>query len=452
MNDSLPKDFEASMQQMLGATDWQAFTDALKETPPTSIRLNPFKWKGVQPNYEQVAWEPAAYYLNERPVFTLDPIFHAGAYYVQEASSMFVGEAVRQLTTSDQPLLALDLCAAPGGKSTHLLSSLPKESLLVANEVIRSRFQILNENIIKWGQNGVLTTNHDSRDFKMLKGLFDLILVDAPCSGEGLFRKDKKAASEWSANNVQLCCGRQKRILADAVELLKPGGILLYSTCTYNQQENDLNVEWMANEWGLVPETIKIEKNWNIEKRPIGYQFYPHKVKGEGFFLACFRKNDGAVFQFSKKIKKLTTPAKEHRQILAKYLSSIDDLQFYHAEERAPIFAYPKQWEQEISSIAHYLKRINIGTELGFSKRKDFVPAHSLALSSRIHKDIPRLEISKKEALHYLKKDIFNVASPPQGWFIPTYKNYTLGWAKGLKNRINNYYPKNWRIKMSIDE
>jgi 16S rRNA C967 or C1407 C5-methylase (RsmB/RsmF family) len=295
-------DFEAQMQSILGEEEWPLLAEALQNPAPVSIRYNPFKKVPVVAALAPVPWSNGGYYLPQRPSFTLDPTFHAGAYYVQEASSMFIGRIVQQLLSTKEGIRALDLCAAPGGKSTDLLSNLPEGSLLIANEVIRSRYNILHQNMIKWGQSNVVCTNHDSRDFNQLAGFFDLILVDAPCSGEGLFRKDHKAREEWSVNNVQLCTGRQKRILADAVQMLAPGGYLLYSTCTYNRSENEENAKWLISEFGLTPQHLSLDKNWNIETREVGYQFYPHRLKGEGFYSAVLQKKDGPTYQYPKKL------------------------------------------------------------------------------------------------------------------------------------------------------
>ena len=283
-----PSAFLEEMNRLLG-DESPAFFRALAETPPVSIRLNSKKQLPELPLADSIPWCSDGYYLKNRPVFTLDPHFHAGAYYVQEASSMMIGHIIRQLTEDCGPLLALDLCAAPGGKSTLLADHLPENSFLIANEVIKSRYKILEENLAKWGVVNLAITNQDSKKMSQLKGMFDLILVDAPCSGEGLFRKNPQAVNEWSEDSVRLCTARQKRILANAAPLLKPNGILIYSTCTFNSEENEGNARWVSKTFNLTEMHPDIPSEWNLARRPFGYQCYPHRTNSEGFYFCCLR-------------------------------------------------------------------------------------------------------------------------------------------------------------------
>ena len=243
-----------------------------------------------------VQWSSNGFYLQKRPSFTLDPLFHAGAYYVQEASSMFLEEALKQTVDLSQPIKILDLCAAPGGKSTLIQSVINNESLLVSNEVIKTRVNILSENITKWGAANVIVTNNDAKDFQRLPNYFDVIVVDAPCSGSGLFRKDREAISEWSEQNVHLCSQRQQRILADVLPALKEDGVLIYSTCSYSEEEDEQIADWLVEEFKVQSLKFKVEEEWGIvetqssKQNASGYRFYPDKVKGEGFFIAVFKK------------------------------------------------------------------------------------------------------------------------------------------------------------------
>lgn len=278
---NLPEAFVNRTKNLLG-NEYQELVKALELVPPTSIRAN--NKIDYQPSEEHVTWCESGFYLNERPLFTADPLFHAGVYYVQEASSMFLVQAIKQHFPEAQTVL--DLCAAPGGKSTLLSQTLPESSLLVSNEIIRSRAYILAENLIKWGNPNVVVTNNDPKDFDTLSGFFDAIVIDAPCSGEGMFRKDAGAIEEWSEYNVKLCAERQRQIVSSVWDALKTDGILVYSTCTFNREENEENVRWICEELGADLLNIDLHGNEDITVSDFGYRFYPHKTKGEGFFMS----------------------------------------------------------------------------------------------------------------------------------------------------------------------
>ncbi|MEQ8425448.1 MAG: RsmB/NOP family class I SAM-dependent RNA methyltransferase, partial [Cyclobacteriaceae bacterium] len=261
---AIPEDFQKIINDLLG-TESSSFFESLDSPSPSSIRINPSK-KFDTESLSDIPWSQWGKYLPERPVYTLDPSLHAGAYYVQEPSSMFLEQAVKTCVDLSKPAIALDLCAAPGGKSTHLLSLLHPDSFLVSNEVIRSRAGILHENILKWGYDNVMVTNNDPSHFSRLEGVFDLILVDAPCSGEGLFRKDSEAMSEWSTANIELCSLRQQRILKDVWPALKQNGILIFCTCTYNPIENEGTMEWMSKTGDCEFVSIPFAPEWGLEE------------------------------------------------------------------------------------------------------------------------------------------------------------------------------------------
>lgn len=450
---TLPPAFVQQMKAIL-AEEWNAFEAALSSPSPVSIRFHLQKQFITKENSEGVKWNANGVYLNERPSFTLDPHFHAGAYYVQEASSMFIQEAVKQLLPATPSRKVLDLCAAPGGKSTLLLDALSPNDLLLCNEVIKSRYHILNHNLAKWGQPNVASSQHDSKDFKKLSQFFDLVLVDAPCSGEGLFRKDPKAVSEWSPNAVQLCASRQKRILANAQELVKPGGLLFYSTCTYNEIENQQNATWLCEEFGFERCALSIPEDWGIVERDGGYQFYPHRTKGEGFFLACLRKLDESLIKRKDKkisfsnlqaVNKTLTPQIES------WLSPNHQLKFFQ-NQVGQIFGVPTHLVEPFQQISKALPNVRFGLELGQLKRKDFIPAPALALSNKVNEALPTIELPKREALLFLKRSPIVLESIPSGWALVAYDGMNLGWVKGLNKRINNYHPKEWRILMEIPE
>ena len=423
----------------------------------TSVRVNPYKPSVVSressvgdvshasrlPLHEEIPWTEYGYYLKSRPSFTFDPLFHAGCYYVQEASSMFLEQALKQTVDLSQPLNVLDLCAAPGGKSTHLLSLISKESLLVSNEVIRSRANILTDNIVKWGCSNVIVTNNDPRDFQRLENYFDVIVVDAPCSGSGLFRRDADAIEEWSEQNVALCSQRQQRILADVLPALKNGGVLIYSTCSYSKEEDELICEWLRNELIINNEELIISPEWNIVQSEGGYRFWPDKVKGEGFFIACFRKtgdNDEEIYL--RKIKPEKFSVRE-MEILNKNVNAAD-LAFLRHEEI--IYAVPEKLLADISFLSSKLRVVNCGTRIGEIIKDKLIPDHGLALSSIISEKIQKLEVDQEQAIQYLKKKEIRLETDKRGWTLVTHQGHPLGWINILPNRINNYYPKELRI------
>lgn len=439
------------MQAQLGP-EMPSFLEALDAIAPTSIHLNILKRFKLRENFDGVKWYKNGVYLPERPVFTLDPAFHAGAYYVQEASSMLIAEAAHQLTDLSAPLRVLDLCAAPGGKSILLASLLSPDSLLVSNEVISSRYQVLDYNLTKWGISNKITTSQEVNKFSGLEAFFDLILVDAPCSGEGLFRRDPEAVNEWSPENVVQCSIRQKKILQDTIALLKPGGILLYSTCTYNTEENDTNANWLLQQFPLEVAPLEIPPDWQLVQRDIGYQCYPHRVQGEGFYLAAFRKTGAqAEIRRSKNSPKLRyweNLPKAQLKLLESWLDPAQELQFLQSE-KSGIVAFPQNLYEDLLLLSPYLRYFRMGTTVGHLKGKDLVPDPSLALSLLLHPDMPSVELDKENTLRFLKRESPELPAAP-GWHLVRYEGLGLGWVKVLHNRANNYYPKEWMIRMSI--
>ncbi|MDB5278550.1 MAG: Fmu (Sun) domain protein [Ferruginibacter sp.] len=399
-----------------------------------------------------VPWSSDGYYLSTRPSFTLDPVFHAGAYYVQEASSMFLEQALRQTTDLTQPIKVLDLCAAPGGKSTLLQSLISDSSLLVSNEVIKTRVNVLAENITKWGAANVVVTNNDPKDFQRLENYFDVIVVDAPCSGSGLFRRDADLVKEWSPQNVTMCSQRQQRILADVLPALKEGGRLIYSTCSYSESEDETIADWLVEECHLIPVAIPTQPEWGIvetrspKHQGYGYRFYPDKVKGEGFFIAAFTKGEKIepVWQSNKyKTKSERLTAKEI-DIVQPYLTTAES--FFFIRQNDETIALPAHLENELATIQHSLYIKKAGVKMGTIIRNELIPDHELALSNSISKTINAVEVDKATALQYLRKQEIKLATDLKGWALLTHQQLPLGWIKILPNRINNYYPANWRI------
>lgn len=464
----LPSDFVQQMERILGEEQFKDFQDAITDSERiTSIRLNPRK-KGTKSlsNARPVEWCSNGYYLAQRPLFTLDPLFHAGVYYAQEASSMFLEHLVKRFIHDDS--LVLDLCASPGGKSTLLASLLNGNGWLVSNEVMKSRVGILNENLTKWGLPNVTVTQNDPKDFSKLRELFDIMVIDAPCSGEGMFRKDDKAIDDWSLDNVQLCSERQRRIVSDAFPSLKEGGILIYSTCTYNEEENEENIKWMVEKIDakvLCPQFIEEDisgfnlKESGIVANPWGFHFYPHKTEGEGFFISILQKKEteGNVGGKNKMMKvrkeknsnksSIPQPIKEK---ISNWLSA-DDYSFMTYNDT--ISAVRKTWADTTQLLCQNLHIVRNGVTIGEIKGKDIIPDESLALSWCLNtKAFPIVSCDRYTAIKYLRKENLYFENEPTGFILLSYKDTILGFCKNIGTRCNNLYPNEWRIRMEMDE
>ena len=413
----------------------------------TSIRVNPRKRAEIKNLNSEIPWTSDGYYLEQRPSFTFDPLFHAGCYYVQEASSMFVEQALRQTVDLSKPLKILDLCASPGGKSTHIQSLISSESLLVSNEVIRSRANVLKDNIIKWGCENVVVTNNDPKDFTRLENYFDVIVVDAPCSGSGLFRRDADAIEEWSENNVQLCSQRQQRILADVWPALKRDGILIYSTCSYSKEEDEDIASWLVHEKSALQILLTFDSSWGIIESGGGYRFWPDKVKGEGFFLACFKKADGEETASLKLKSKPEAATKNDIEMLARWIT-MNGLQF--VKHLTTVYAWPQYLATDFSFLLEKLRVIYSGVLVGELMRDKLVPDHSLAMSQLVLDEVPRAVLNYEQAIQYLQRKDIQLQDAAKGWQLMTYNGHPLGWANVLPNRVNNYYPKELRILKDI--
>jgi 16S rRNA C967 or C1407 C5-methylase (RsmB/RsmF family)/NOL1/NOP2/fmu family ribosome biogenesis protein len=421
---------------------------------PTSVRLNPAKpfnlsllEKSAQ-QLQQVAWAKDAFYLSRRPSFTFDPLFHAGCYYVQEASSMFLEQAITQLADLSSPLKVLDLCAAPGGKSTHLQSLISPQSLLVSNEVIKPRSIVLTDNIIRWGCKNVFVTNNDPKAFGKLPGYFDVMVVDAPCSGSGLFRKDEEAIDEWSLHNVALCSQRQQRILADALPALKQNGLLVYSTCSYSKEEDEQIMDWLVEEMGLQNLALDvlpfegIVSSASQKTGAVGYRFYPDKVKGEGFFLACFKKSEGAESFRLRPAKPDSINAKE-KAVLEEWIEAKD---IHYVRFRNEISAIAIDHLPDFTLFQSQFNLQYAGVSVGEVLKEKLVPHHALSQNLLLKKDVPATDLSYEEAIRFLQRQELAVEPANAGWQVVRYAAQNLGWINALKNRINNYYPKEIRI------
>lgn len=456
---NLPVDFITRTTALLGEEQFAAMREALIEKEsPVSIRVNRLKTDKVPDDSRRVAWCDTGYYLSSRPTFTFDPFFHAGCYYVQEASSMFLEQVLKQYVSG--PVVMLDLCAAPGGKSTLARSVLPEGSLLVANEVMRGRVQILAENITKWGHPDTAVLNNDPADFACLGELFDIILTDVPCSGEGMFRKDPVAVEEWSVENVTLCWQRQRRIVRDIWPCLKPGGLLVYSTCTYNREENEDNVAWIAEELGAEILPVEVQPEWGIvgnlteTEFPV-YRFLPYRMEGEGLFMAVLRKtgeSDADDFIVSRKGKKSKGSKEKGKlpvvpQEVKSWIKNADAYSFMVDQGR--VMAFPLAYQEVYNRLRDKMRVMSGGIQLAELKGKDLIPSHSLAMSAcRNDKAFPVAEVDYEQAIAYLRKEAFALdADVARGYILIRYKGMALGFVKNIGNRANNLYPQEWRIR-----
>lgn len=520
---NLPSEFIERTRQLMGEAECNALCRALQADEPVSIRTNTGKNAPAPPQAHPVPWTDNGFYLNRRPAFTFDPLFHAGFYYVQEAASMFIAQAVRRYV--NRPVVMLDLCAAPGGKSTLVRNCLPQGSLLVANEVMRARSQVLAENLIKWGNPEVIVTNNDPADFSRLEERFDVILTDVPCSGEGMFRKDDRAISEWSSEGVELCWKRQRRIVADIWPCLKQGGILIYSTCTFNREENEDNVAWIASTLGAEVLPVDTETEWGITGNLTGedfpvYRFLPHHTSGEGLFVAVLRKkpdSEAGNFCFTRENthreeadgchagnggewfadgispsgdSEEEKPASVYsRRTIAETIYTDAERRGRKAEgfrkggkgkamqkgSKVSGVSFPKETEAWIQHAGNFsfrmedtlaiaipadyagfydelkesLRILHTGITLAELKGKDWMPSHTLAMSTVLCKDaFPQTDLTLAQALSYLRREaIILDSSVPKGYVLVTYRHVPLGFVKNLGNRANNLYPQEWRIR-----
>lgn len=460
---TLPEAFIEDIKPYISPNELEDFVRALTVDDQTCcIRQN--RAKSQAHDGQPIGWNaPDGSYLAERPNFTLDPLMHAGCYYVQEASSQFVTHVLRTLV--HEPVTALDLCAAPGGKSTAMLSVLPEGSHLASNEIDRRRARILAENITKWGNPNVTVTCNAAKDYSKLRNLFDVILTDIPCSGEGMFRKDEGAVSDWSPQKVQGCVALQHEIVETIWPTLKPGGLLIYSTCTFNVHEDEEMLEYICEELGGEALEIPVEAEWNIHQPLMGnrpcYRFMPHYTKGEGLFMAVIRKADddfsgGSIFKEDKHIKANKANAKGKPQAID--LKKLEPILQKQLDCEVKVEVTPDGTLRAIPTshlplhqalVSQGLFILQSGVEMGTIKGKDIIPAHALALSTALSDNAyPTAEVSLDVALDYLRHEAITLPDEaPRGYVIITYQGHALGFVKNLGNRSNNLYPQEWRIR-----
>ena len=446
----LPEEFVRSMREMLGDEAERLFS-ALDTPAEVSIRVNPAKPAEVFEG-EAIGWSPNGRYLAERPQFTLDPLMHGGAYYVQEASSQFVAHILREDNLEGGRVL--DMCAAPGGKTTVYSSLVGREGLVVANDINRGRTLALSDNVQRWGMGNVVVTCNEPEHIGAFEQWFDVVAVDAPCSGEGMFRKMDEARSEWTSSSPEVCAQRQREILAEAWRVLRPGGTLIYSTCTFNPTEDEGIVEWLMEEYGdeLEPvDRVSMNEKWGVVRSDIGvfqcFHFYPHKARGEGFFAAIARKSDGAVRRSSPKARRklFSLPSKADVKELARWVDDASQHVFMMVGE--DIYAYNSAVADSIVTLSENLSVVYSGVLMGRIFKQKLKPEHPLALYAGMNRDVvPMVEVSLDEAIDYLRRNDIAAAQFEEGINVVEYKGIPIGFVKRIGARCNNMYPKDLRI------
>ncbi|MBR5087174.1 MAG: rRNA cytosine-C5-methyltransferase [Muribaculaceae bacterium] len=444
-------DFKKQIDKILPADEAARLMQAIEGGEPVvSLRFNDAKGFAVPPALEQVPWCAMGAYLEQRPQFTFDPHFHAGSYYVQDASSMFIYHVIKSLVK--RPVSYLDLCAAPGGKTTAALQALPQGSFVVANEIMPQRAQVLRENVIKWGAHNCMVTYDTPKKLGMIENAFDIIAADVPCSGEGMFRKDDEAVSQWSPALVQQCAERQLSIINDVWQALKPGGLLIYSTCTYNIDENEAMASKIASQLGASFVEVEINEAWHIKGSLHGdipcYRFMPHLTRGEGLFM-CVLKKDGhssATSSEPYRNKHSKRDKKTAIKIPPQAQGWING-DFEIKEVNGVIKATSKDIKGPLEAFGDNIRIIkDFGIELGTIKGKNLIPSHQLAMSPLINdKAFPKCEVDYPTAIAYLRGESINIDSE-RGYVLITHQGATLGFVNNLGNRANNLYPKPWRI------
>lgn len=450
----LKEDFLKSINHCAGF-ERAALVEAHQHSPSVSIRLNPGKVNQrslvLDENnlLNEVPWCSNAFFLKERPSFTLDPLFHAGAYYVQEASSMFLQHVVNEVFKDGKGNKALDLCAAPGGKTT-LLASMQQFGLVVSNEIIQSRVAVLQENAIKWGNKKILVSNNDPSDFKRLSGFFDFVMIDAPCSGSGLFRKDEKAMKEWSTGLVDFCAARQKRILHAAMDTVVEGGYLFYSTCSFSSEENEDNLDFLLDTGLFESVVIPVDETWGVvsscssKHGANGYRFYPDKVRGEGFFCGLLRKTKTPNAEYID--LPLPFAAFQAKLNMSDWVKGVENLLLFKKGEE--LFAFDQDFAQDLALVSKILRLRKSGLRMGELIREEFVPNHELAMSTIQSSSLPSVELDLAQSLKYLRRETLDLDVVQKGWTLVKYKKVTLGWIKIVQGKAKNHYPLNWRILM----
>ena len=456
------QDFRRYLEEAIGHENALVAFSAFEQPASVSVRVNPFK-KGGDVRGREVRWNPHGRILEQRPVFTLDPLFHGGAYYVQDSSSMFVGHAFRTLMStfmrpSGRNIRVLDLCAAPGGKTTDLAASLREMYgdgfILVSNEVMKARVGVLADNVALWGDPNVVVTCDDPRAFAALDGFFDVIVADVPCSGEGMFRKDEEAQKQWSVDNVALCEARQRRIVADVWPALAQNGLFIYSTCTFNNKENDGNVGWISEELSAEPlmKEDAVPGMPGVIKTELGYSLVPGFVEGEGQYCSALLKTGTSSAEpLPLRPARRRPAADDGKSAIPSDVCRLFDRDVFLKSRGGTVIAIPSGLKDEVALLENFLHVVASGCAAGVVKGKDFVPDADLALSLMLAEDaFPAVDVDREKALAFLHRDAVVLDDAPRGYVLIRYEGVNLGFVKNIGNRCNNLHPQSRRIRMNI--
>ena len=448
----IPESFEARMKEVLGV-QYEDFEKSLNQNATTSIRLNPLKTINKY-NFEigeSVKWDESGKYVKISSDFVLDPSYYSGSYFVQEASSMFLSCALKQVIDFSKPLKVLDLCADKGIQTTLLASLLKNTDLLVVNESAKSKISAIKENILKSGFPNYLISNQDPETFSDLEGFFDVVLVNAPCSEESIIRKNGEFKKDWSEKQVALNAAKQKRILSAAGLLVAPGGHLIYCTNTFSPKENLENAKWLSRTLDFKSVSLEIPKEWKIEEKEDTFQFYPHQVEGEGFFLAIFKQLGSDDRFVSGRIKLNRLPKNLKALVKPWFKDDLFEKYEFFTKNDGVVVALLISLIEKYGSVFRALEKCTNGLEIGIFKGNDFIPSHALCFLDILNESMQKLEVNKEMALSFLKKEQFDSAGLKDGWALITFQNQNLGWIKKIGNRVNNYLPQDWKVRTSLD-
>ena len=432
----------AGFEEMCGhLCDFPELKQALNQPAVTSIRKHPLKSNSQKFQLENVPWCSHGFYLAERPNFSHDPLLYAGAYYVQEASSMLLWHVLEQLHLPKENLRVLDLCAAPGGKSTLLLDWLGNEGMLVTNEVVPKRARILSENMERWGYANRIVTQSEPEAFARAGVLFDVVVVDAPCSGEGMFRKEPDALAMWSESNVQHCHKRQCGILESAARCVAPGGVLIYSTCTYNELENEGSLKHLLETHKAQVIPVSVPEEWGVtsgtDSAIQGLRCYPHKVKGEGFFIAAVQ------FPGEKPAPKAQGKKRKNAPSLNPSIGSWlqNPGAMASLEHRGEHFFYPAAMHELVQELTKKIHVLSVGTKAGKLAGKELIPHHALALSVESRNDLAAYHLNDDDVAQYMARESLKSRDSLNGWCLMKFQDVALGWGKVTGGVLKNKWP-----------